>query len=79
MDLAFIEGKQAAAQGKQLSDNPYVIGHTKLGSPKLSDDGVRWENGFLSIGRRASEKEVRDANELTDVSRFRKKPNRYYK
>lgn len=63
MDATFIlEGKQAAAQGKALSDNPYFTGEfTKLGTPKLSDEGHLWNEGFQSVGRRASAKEVADA------------------
>jgi len=62
MNLAFLEGKQAAAQGKRPEDNPYFTGEfTKLGTPKLSDDGHAWREGFASVGRRATPKEVADA------------------
>lgn len=61
---AFLEGKQAAAQGKSVNDNPYFTGEfTKLGTPKLSEDGHKWREGFSSIGRRATAQEVADAAE----------------
>lgn len=79
MNTAFLEGKQAAAQGKSVDDNPYFTGEfTKLGTPRLSEDGHAWREGFGSIGRRATAKEVANAEEL-DVSRFRRKSNRYYR
>lgn len=68
-----LEGKQAAAQGKSLADNPYVIGHTKLGAPKLGAAGLAWEQGFASIGRRASPAEVAAAASV-DVRNFRARP-----
>lgn len=73
----FEAGKIAKAAGKTSTDNPYIVGYTKLGSPKLSEDGVEWQNGFGSVGRECSKKEMDAAREL-DVSRFRRKSNRYY-
>lgn len=70
MNMAFLEGKQAAAQGKSIADNPYFTGEfTKLGAPKFSEDGYAWRDGFRSIGRRATPKEVADAAAL-DIRNF---------
>lgn len=75
MNLVFLEGKQAAAQGKSLKDNPYFTGEfTKLGTPKLSEDGHVWCEGFTSVGRRATPKEVSDAIKLNvGFRRYRKR------
>lgn len=78
LDQSFLEGKQAAAQGKTLDDNPYQIGTTKLGAPKYSEQGENWIRGFASIGRRASAKEAEDARRFTDLSQFKRKSNRHY-
>lgn len=73
----FQSGKQAKIEGKTLQDNPHIIGFTKLGSPKLSDEGIEWEQGFSSVGRIAGKAEVQSASQV-NVSRFRRKSNRYY-
>jgi hypothetical protein len=77
MSTSYENGKQARIEGKKSTDNPFIIGYTKLGSPKLSDEGIEWEQGFNSIGRIADKKEVQAANSV-EVSRFRRKANRYY-
>lgn len=75
---AFEQGASAAIAGLSHSDNPYVVGYTKLGNPKLSEDGVEWQTGFnYAIPRIASAKEVKAARSV-DVSRFKRKFNRYY-
>lgn len=55
---------------------------TKLGNVRFSDfeAGSDWDNGFRSMqpARVASQKEIQAAQSV-DVSRFRKKANRYYK
>jgi hypothetical protein len=75
--MTYEAGRKARLEGKTASDNPYVIGITKLGNPKLSEAGVEWDRGFNSIGRVAGKAEV-DAARTVEVSRFRRKPNRYY-
>lgn len=75
--MSFEAGRKAKLEGKQASDNPFIVGYTKLGSPKLSDEGVAWEQGFASIGRVASKAEMNEAAKV-DVSRFRRKSNRSY-
>jgi len=70
MNLAFLEGKQAAAQGKSLGDCPYApVRTTKLGAPVYDDNGNAWRDGYASVGRRATPKEVADAAAL-DVRNF---------
>ena len=77
----FEAGKTAYLAGKLASDNPYICGVTKLGAPKFSDAdlGADWERGFISGApvRKASKAEF-DAAAQVDVSRFRRKSNRYY-
>lgn len=75
--MSFEAGRKAKLEGKVASDNPFIIGFTKLGSPKLSEEGIAWELGFNSIGRVASAKEMNEAAKV-DVSKFRRKSNRYY-
>ena len=72
------EGAEAKKNGKRYEDNPYITGYTKLGSIKLSEEGEEWLKGWNSISREATKKEIADAEDR-DVSRFRKKPNRYYR
>jgi hypothetical protein len=74
---AFLEGKEAAKRGKVLADNPYVIGYTKLGAPKLSEEGRQWEYGFGSISRHATKKEIEAAAKV-DVAQFGRKRKSYY-
>ena len=76
---AYEFGKQAFAEGKSLHDNPYTCGLTKLGNVKLTEEGIEWERGFLTAKplRQASKEELLAANRV-DVSRFRRKPNRFY-
>jgi len=76
--MTFEAGKKAKLEGKFAKDNPYIIGYTKLGNPKLSEEGLEWERGFYSIGRIASKKEMENAAQY-DVSRFKRKSNNYYK
>ncbi len=79
MASAFPEGKLAAEQGKSSADNPYFTGEfTKLGTPKLSDAGHEWRDGFGSVGRHCTAKEIAAAADL-DVARFRRKANRFYR
>ncbi len=80
MSEAFQAGMNAAKEGKKASDNPYICGTTKLGSIKFAEGGVDWDNGFRSMqpARVASQKELQAAATV-DVSRFRKKSNRYYR
>lgn len=79
MPSFFEIGRQAALGGKGISENPYTCGTTKLGNIKLTENGVEWEAGFNSAipARFADEKEMASAR-LLDVSRFRRKSNRYY-
>ena len=78
MTAPFDAGRTARIAGLDSSANPHIVGYTKLGSPKLSDDGIAWLSGFSSIGRVASDKEVHAARSV-DVTRFRRKANRYYR
>lgn len=73
----FEAGKIAKASGKSSDENPYIVGYTKLGAPKLSEEGHDWQAGFASVGRVASKEEVEAARSV-EVSRFRRKSNRYY-
>lgn len=78
MNGYYNEGRAAALSGKSLSDNPYFTGEfTKLGTPKLSEQGYEWADGFGSVFRECSTKEQADAANL-DVSKFRRKSNQYY-
>jgi hypothetical protein len=74
---AFEEGKVAKQTGASVESNPHCIGFTKLGAMKLSDEGLEWERGFYSVQRWATKKELADAD-LADISKFRRKSNRYY-
>jgi hypothetical protein len=75
---AFEEGQQAKRDGKHHSENPYApVGFTRLGASVLSDDGWEWRDGWGSVGRAASAKEVNDADHR-DPSHFRKKRARSY-
>lgn len=78
--ISFEQGKQAAREGQGRSANPHIIGTTKLGAPRLSEEGVEWERGWIEgqPRRLASKKEMEAAAEL-DVSRFRRRSNRYYR
>lgn len=78
MSNPFQVGRQAKLDGKAATDNPFITGYTKLGSPKLSDEGIEWEAGYNSIGRVASKAEMNEAAKV-DVSRFRRRSNNYYK
>ena len=73
----FEAGRIAKLEGKADTANPFIIGYTKLGSPKLSEEGVEWQSGFASVGRVASKAEMNEAAKV-DVSRFRRKSNRSY-
>lgn len=76
---AFLAGRQAQRDGLTLDRNPYIIGKTKLGNNRLSEEGVEWENGFRSAmpARILSAKELADARKY-DLSPYRRKSNRYY-
>ena len=74
---AFEEGKIAKQAGYLVESNPHCIGFTKLGAMKLTDEGLEWERGFYSVTRVATAKELSDA-ECMDISKFRRKSNRYY-
>jgi hypothetical protein len=76
---AFDAGRQAYHAGKKETDNPHIIGKTKLGNLKLSDEGHDWLAGYTNAKppRIASKAEV-DAAVSVDVRRFRRKSNRYY-
>lgn len=80
MSEAFQAGVEAAKQGKKASDNPYICGTTKLGNVKYAEDGIDWDNGFRSMqpARIASKIEI-EAAQSVDVTRFRKKANKYYR
>lgn len=82
MSEAFKAGTQAFKDGKKIAENPYNNGFTKLGNVRFSDfeAGSDWDNGFRSMqpDRVANQKEIQAAQSV-DVSRFRKKSNRYYK
>lgn len=75
---AFLEGKQAARDGKARGANPYTIGQTKSGVTKLSEEGIEWDNGWVDgqPPRVASAQEMA-AYATVDVSRFRRRPNEY--
>ena len=72
-------GKQARLSGQTEAANPYLTGElTKLGNPKMAEEGYDWLAGFRSLTvRTVSAKEIAEAARL-DVSRFRRKSNRYY-
>jgi hypothetical protein len=74
---AFEAGKVAKQTGASVESNPHCTGFTKLGAMKLTDEGLEWERGFYSVARIATKKEIADA-ELMDISKFRRKSNRYY-
>lgn len=75
-------GRAAFLSGKALSDNPYICGQTARGNPKFSDfdAGCAWEDGYRSAqpARQASPQEIAAAASV-DVSRFRRRPNRFYR
>ena len=77
--MSFEAGKRAALEGKSLQDNPHTCGFTKLGNMKLTEEGIEWENGFRSATKRIASKEEIQAAANVDISRFRRKSNRYYK
>lgn len=77
--MPFQAGKVAYHAGKTENDNPYICGTTKLGNPKMTEEGYDWLAGFNSCkARKATEAEVATAATV-DVSRFRRKSNRYYR
>lgn len=57
----FEAGRIAFTEGKNYDDNPHVIGRTKLGAIKVSEEGEEWERGRASVGKVASKKELDDA------------------
>lgn len=76
---AFEAGKQAFISGKTEQDNPYLTGEfTKLGSAKMTEEGHDWLNGFCSMIKRVASKEEIQAASNVDITRFRRKSNRYY-
>jgi hypothetical protein len=79
MSEAFLAGKRAFLEGKTENDNPHIIGQTKLGNNRLTEEGIDWHDGFTSAkpARVCSAAENAAAASL-DVSRFRRKSNRYY-
>lgn len=72
----FHDGLDARNAGQSVNDNPHVVGYTKLGAPKLSDEGREWERGFYSVPRVATAREVAAATALTDVGQFRSRHRR---
>jgi hypothetical protein len=82
MSNPFTSGQEAFRAGQSESDNPYICGTTKMGSPKFSDAeaGAAWYAGWVSVkpARVASTKELAAADAV-NVSRFRRKSNRHYK
>jgi hypothetical protein len=75
----FAEGQEAGKAGKLYGDNPYFNGFTKLGSPKFGEGADEWEAGRCNAYTRwATKKELADA-EAMDISKFRRKSNRYYR
>jgi hypothetical protein len=76
----FKAGRLAYHGGKSETDNPHIIGRTKLGNLKLSDKGHDWLSGYTSAkpARVPSRKELAAAASV-DVRRFRRKSNRYYR
>lgn len=79
----FEQGQQAGREGKTFADMvpaEFIIGRTKLGAPKLGEAGEQWLDGYHSTYRRGpATKQEREAAAAYDVSRFRRKSNRYYK
>jgi hypothetical protein len=75
----FEAGKIAQLSGKTQNDNPYLTGEfTKLGNPKMTEEGHEWINGFNSVIVRKCSKEEILAADKVDISRFKRKSNRYY-
>jgi hypothetical protein len=73
-------GRKAYHSGKSEHDNPHIIGKTKLGNPKFSDEGHDWLAGYNDAKPpRVASKREKDAAASVDVSPFRRKSNRYYK
>lgn len=75
--MSYEAGKQAALEGKTLADNPHTNGFTKLGSVKLTEEGHEWARGFGDVPRKVTKKEIADSRKM-DISRFKRKSNRYY-
>lgn len=75
----FEEGQAAFAAGKTEQDNPYICGQTKLGNTKFAEGGQDWLAGWIAAKpvRKAGKAEI-EAAARVDVSRFRRKSNRYY-
>lgn len=65
-------GVLAHKAGEPITANPF---------PRNSEEAGAWADGWRSQipARTASVKEVAEAAQLTDVSRFRRKSNRYYR
>ena len=73
------------ASGKTLDHNPYWNGErTKLGARKIGEEGpaAEWQQGWEAreahVNPRISTKKEIDEAAKYDVSRFRRKSNRYY-
>ncbi|RPH72676.1 MAG: hypothetical protein EHM78_01895 [Myxococcaceae bacterium] len=78
MATPFEFGRMACLSGLSQSANPHVTGHTKLGAPKLSEDGVEWASGWASVPRAVSKADEAAARRY-DLSPYRRKSNRYYR
>jgi len=76
--MSFEAGKQAFLSGKSQSDNPHTCGFTKLGAVKLTEEGIDWDRGFVSMIKHIPTQKEIQASRSVDLSRFRRKSNRYY-
>ena len=70
-------GRLARLSGIAQNANPHVIGTTKLGAPKLNEEGVEWAQGWASVPRTVSVAEAADAQRY-ELHQYRRKSNRYY-
>lgn len=76
---AFTQGRAAALAGQPVTNNPYLTGETtKLGTPKMTDEGYDWLAGYKDATPRKTTKIEKEAAVALDVTRFRRKANRFY-
>lgn len=68
---AFAQGRAAALAGQPTASNPYLTGKTtKLGSPKMTDEGYDWLAGYNDATPRKTTKAEDEAAAALDVRQF---------
>ena len=68
---AFSRGRAAALAGQPTTSNPYLTGKTtKLGTPKMAEEGWQWLAGYNDATPRKTTKAEAEAAAALDVRQF---------